>query len=237
MWGLVFYLRGCSRRSGLVVSSAGSKGNFVHLHVHTEYSMLDGAARLDDLFEEASKQGMPALATTDHGNVFGAYDFYSKANKHGIKPIIGTEAYLTRCYRWIAAKAARENGISRGRPRSEGWDGRLPHNFFNPLDQWLDDDIHFQLDDRGVIGEIRFQSRSEDDRRPRQKSQAAAKGECVLPSSVGIIGSQIPFVHKDDACPPLRENQAGDFCVLLGDAFDGERDVKLSDLEMDFSPR
>ncbi|WP_129663247.1 DNA polymerase III subunit alpha [Phytoactinopolyspora endophytica] len=77
------------------MSSAGSGGNFVHLHVHTEYSMLDGAARLDDLFTEAAKQGMPALATTDHGNVFGAYDFYSKANKYGIKPIIGTEAYLT----------------------------------------------------------------------------------------------------------------------------------------------
>ena len=69
--------------------------NFVHLHVHTEYSMLDGAARLDELFGEAAKQGMPALAMTDHGNVFGAYDFYTKARKHGVRPIIGTEAYVT----------------------------------------------------------------------------------------------------------------------------------------------
>ena len=69
--------------------------SFVHLHVHTEYSMLDGAARLDDLFAEAARQGMPALAMTDHGNVFGAYDFYKKAQKHGVKPIIGMEAYLT----------------------------------------------------------------------------------------------------------------------------------------------
>jgi DNA polymerase-3 subunit alpha len=74
---------------------AASSDSFVHLHVHTEYSMLDGAARLDDLFAEASRLGMPALATTDHGNVFGAYDFYKKAKKHGIKPIIGTEAYIT----------------------------------------------------------------------------------------------------------------------------------------------
>jgi DNA polymerase III subunit alpha len=74
----------------------GSAGDsFVHLHVHTEYSMLDGAARLDDLFAETAAQGMPALAMTDHGNVFGAYDFWSKARRHGIKPIIGTEAYLT----------------------------------------------------------------------------------------------------------------------------------------------
>ncbi|WP_331272632.1 DNA polymerase III subunit alpha [Motilibacter deserti] len=66
----------------------------MHLHVHTEYSMLDGAARLDDLFAEASRMGMPAVAMTDHGNVFGAYDFYKKAKSHGVKPIIGTEAYL-----------------------------------------------------------------------------------------------------------------------------------------------
>ncbi|MFW6203435.1 MAG: DNA polymerase III subunit alpha [Actinomycetota bacterium] len=57
--------------------------------------MLDGAARLDDLFSEASRQGMPALAMTDHGNVFGAYEFYRKAKQHDIRPIIGMEGYLT----------------------------------------------------------------------------------------------------------------------------------------------
>jgi DNA polymerase-3 subunit alpha len=67
--------------------------NFVHLHVHTEYSMLDGAARLKDLFAECSRMGMPALAMTDHGNLFGAYDFYQQAVAAGIKPIIGMEAY------------------------------------------------------------------------------------------------------------------------------------------------
>ena len=49
--------------------------SFVHLHVHTEYSMLDGAARLADLFAETARLGMPALAMTDHGNLYGAYDF------------------------------------------------------------------------------------------------------------------------------------------------------------------
>jgi len=68
--------------------------SFVHLHVHTEYSMLDGAARLDDLFAKTAELEMPALAMTDHGNVFGAYDFWKKARAAGIKPIIGTEAYL-----------------------------------------------------------------------------------------------------------------------------------------------
>jgi DNA polymerase-3 subunit alpha len=72
-----------------------STDSFVHLHVHTEYSMLDGAARLGDLFAKTAEMDMPALAMTDHGNVFGAYDFYSKARAAGVKPIIGMEAYVT----------------------------------------------------------------------------------------------------------------------------------------------
>src|SRR5687767_13588461 len=76
-------------------NSAPSRDSFVHLHVHTEYSMLDGAARIDDLFKTAADLGMPAIATTDHGYVFGAYEFWSKARKYGVKPIIGVEAYVT----------------------------------------------------------------------------------------------------------------------------------------------
>ena len=72
-----------------------SSGDFVHLHNHTEYSMLDGAARLPDLFARTAELGMGAIAMTDHGNVFGAFDFYSKATAAGIKPIIGMEAYFT----------------------------------------------------------------------------------------------------------------------------------------------
>jgi len=68
---------------------------FVHLHVHTEYSMLDGAARLKDLFGETSRMGMNALAMTDHGNLFGAYDFYKQATGAGVKPLIGSELYVT----------------------------------------------------------------------------------------------------------------------------------------------
>ena len=71
-----------------------SSDNFVHLHVHTEYSMLDGAARVGELMDEAVRQKMPAIAMTDHGNVFGAFDFYKSAMKAGIKPIIGIEAYV-----------------------------------------------------------------------------------------------------------------------------------------------
>ena len=67
---------------------------FAHLHVHTEYSMLDGAARLTPLLGEVQRLGMDSIAMTDHGNMYGAYAFYQEAKKAGIKPIIGIEAYL-----------------------------------------------------------------------------------------------------------------------------------------------
>ena len=68
--------------------------NFVHLHVHTQYSLLDGMIRLDDLFKKAKEFAMPAMAITDHGNMFGAIDFYKQAYANGIKPIIGCELYV-----------------------------------------------------------------------------------------------------------------------------------------------
>ncbi|MGA1171489.1 MAG: DNA polymerase III subunit alpha, partial [Aquiluna sp.] len=68
--------------------------SFVHLHNHTEFSKLDGAARIKPLVEKASELGMPAIAMTDHGNTHGAYEFWKQATAAGIKPIIGMEAYL-----------------------------------------------------------------------------------------------------------------------------------------------
>ena len=76
------------------IPAAGGGKSFVHLHVHTEYSMLDGAARLKDVFAACRAAEMPAIAITDHGNVYGAYDFWTKARAAGVKPIIGTEAYV-----------------------------------------------------------------------------------------------------------------------------------------------
>ena len=68
--------------------------SFVHLHNHTEYSMLDGAARIKPLVTKAAELGMPAIAMTDHGNTHGAYEFWKQATAAGVKPIIGMEAYL-----------------------------------------------------------------------------------------------------------------------------------------------
>jgi DNA polymerase-3 subunit alpha len=70
-------------------------GDFAHLHVHTEYSMLDGAAKIDDLLAEVKRLGQRSVAITDHGFLFGAFEFWSKARAAGIKPIIGIEAYVT----------------------------------------------------------------------------------------------------------------------------------------------
>ena len=67
--------------------------SFVHLHVHTDYSVLDGCSRLPVLVNRVKELGMPAVAMTDHGNMCGAIDFYQASKKAGIKPIIGIEAY------------------------------------------------------------------------------------------------------------------------------------------------
>ncbi len=69
---------------------------FVHLHLHTDFSLLDGACEIHDLVRQASEQQMPAVAVTDHGNLFAAANFYQEATSHGVKPIIGCEVYTTR---------------------------------------------------------------------------------------------------------------------------------------------
>ncbi len=76
----------------------GSPGStpFVHLHLHSQYSLLDGANRLGEVVGAAHDAGMPAMALTDHGNMFGAIEFYNKARARGIKPIIGIEAYVAQ---------------------------------------------------------------------------------------------------------------------------------------------
>jgi DNA polymerase-3 subunit alpha len=70
------------------------RDSFVHLHLHTEYSLLDGAIRMKELMKKAAEFKMPAVAITDHGNLFGAIEFYQEAQRAGVKPIIGCEAYI-----------------------------------------------------------------------------------------------------------------------------------------------
>src|ERR1700712_1256427 len=89
--------------------------SFTHLHVHTEYSMLDGAARLDELVAKAAADGQPALGITDHGNMYGILDFYRACNKQGVKPVLGIEAYMAHDTRF-------ERPARRGRVDDSGGD-------------------------------------------------------------------------------------------------------------------
>ena len=90
-----------------------SDSSFTHLHVHTEYSMLDGASRLDELVAAAAADGQPALGMTDHGNMYGTLDFYRACRDQGVKPIIGTEAYM-------AHESRHERPSRRGRVDDSG---------------------------------------------------------------------------------------------------------------------
>ena len=72
---------------------------FVHLHLHTEYSLLDGAARIDKLVKILNEREAPACAITDHGNMYGTVKFFEKCKANGIKPIIGTEFYVADNYK------------------------------------------------------------------------------------------------------------------------------------------
>ena len=89
-----------------------TSSDFIHLHVHTQYSLLDGACRLKDLLEKADSFGMEACAMTDHGNMFGAVEFYQKARKKGIKPILGCEIYIAPGSRFD--KTPRSSGVTVG---------------------------------------------------------------------------------------------------------------------------
>src|ERR1700741_1012681 len=80
--------------------ASARRGSFVHLHNHTEYSMLDGAAKVKPMLAEAQRLQMPAIGMTDHGNMFGASEFYNGATAAGIKPIIGIEAYVAPASRF-----------------------------------------------------------------------------------------------------------------------------------------
>ena len=84
--------------------------SFVHLHLHTEYSMLDGASRIDDVVNAAIRDGMPAVGITDHGNMYGVLELYKSARKEGIKPVLGMEGYFTSGSRFDRPKRA-ENEI------------------------------------------------------------------------------------------------------------------------------
>ena len=98
---------------------------FVHLHVHTDYSLLDGACETTELLDEASRQEMPAVAITDHGNLFAAANFFDQASKRDVKPIIGCEVYVAKGSRFDRGEKGNGNN---GHERSEGEPGTRGSN-------------------------------------------------------------------------------------------------------------
>src|SRR5579884_1377689 len=93
-----------------------SEGSFAHLHLHTEFSMLDGAARVNEVVAAAAADGQPAIGITDHGNMYGVLDFYRAAKDAGLNPVIGTEAYM-------AGESRFERPTRRGRLDDNGGEG------------------------------------------------------------------------------------------------------------------
>ncbi|HMK96875.1 MAG TPA: DNA polymerase III subunit alpha, partial [Acidimicrobiales bacterium] len=106
---------------------------FVHLHLHTEFSMLDGAARVQEVVERAAADGQPAIAITDHGNMYGALDFYKTAKARGLKPIIGIEAYQ-------AGDSRFERPVRRGRLDDTGGDADEGDKLYYHLTLLAEDD-------------------------------------------------------------------------------------------------
>jgi DNA polymerase III alpha subunit len=97
--------------------------DFVHLHLHTQYSLLDGAIKIKDLASKAKEFGYSAVAITDHGNLFGILDFYKSMREKGIKPLLGMEAYFTTGSRFDRkGKGSEELGGCHHRPRKPIWD-------------------------------------------------------------------------------------------------------------------
>src|SRR3954452_24194700 len=84
---------------------------FVHLHNHTDYSLLDGACEIDQLMKVCAEQNMPAVAMTDHGNLFGAVQFYNTAKAKGIHPVIGCEVYVSQQGRLTRSESDRYNHL------------------------------------------------------------------------------------------------------------------------------
>src|SRR5262245_63740966 len=93
--------------------------DFVHLHNHSDYSLLDGASPIPGMVARAAELRMPALALTDHGSLFGAVEFYQEARKAGVKPIVGMEAYVTR-----GRRQDKSRDTARSEERRVGKEGR-----------------------------------------------------------------------------------------------------------------
>jgi DNA polymerase-3 subunit alpha len=114
-----------------------SQPSFAHLHVHTEFSMLDGASRVDEVVAAAAADGQPAIGVTDHGNMYGVLDVFRSARAHGLNPVIGTEAYM-------AGESRFERPVRRGRIDDTGGEGEGGGKLYYHLTLLAESDVGYR---------------------------------------------------------------------------------------------
>ena len=155
--------------------------SFVHLHTHTEYSILDGASRLDELIAAAAADGQPALGITDHGNMYGVLDFYRKCSEQGIKPVIGVEAYM-------AHESRHERPSRRGRVDDSGGDTEGGRKLYYHLTLLATDDAGYknliQVASRAFMEGYYY--------KPRCDWETLNDHSAGLIATTGCLGGQVP---------------------------------------------
>ena len=178
--------------------------SFAHLHVHTEYSILDGASRLDELIAAAAADGQTALGITDHGNMYGVLDFYRKCRNNGIKPIIGTEAYM-------AHESRHERPSRRGRVDDSGGDVDGGGKLYYHLTLLAESDTGYknliQVASRAFMEGYYY--------KPRCDWETLADHSEGLIATTGCLGGQVPqcLLRGDEAEALAR---AGRFQDIFG---------------------
>ena len=154
--------------------------SFSHLHVHTEFSMLDGAARLDELVAKAVADGQPAMGITDHGNMYGTLEFYKECRRQGIKPIIGTEAYMAHDHRT-------ERPTRRGRIDDSGGDTEGGQKLYYHLTLLAESDVGYrnliQLSSRAFLEGYYY--------KPRLDWELLAEHHEGLIATTGCLGGHV----------------------------------------------
>ncbi|MET9342153.1 DNA polymerase III subunit alpha [Nonomuraea sp. NPDC003804] len=164
--------------------------SFVHLHVHTEYSMLDGAAKVGLLMDEVSRQEMPAVAMSDHGNVHGAYEFYRTARRVGIKPIIGIESYVAPASRHQRQPVFYSDNLALRRSDDETGEGGdvSGRGLYTHMTMWA-------ADARGLRNLFRLQSRAwlegHVQKYPRMDDELLAEHSQGLIATTGCPSGQV----------------------------------------------
>ena len=155
--------------------------SFVHLHTHTEYSILDGASRLDELIAAAAADGQPALGITDHGNMYGVLDFYRKCKDRDIKPVIGVEAYM-------AHESRHERPSRRGRVDDSGGDTEGGRKLYYHLTLLATDDTGYknliQVASRAFMEGYYY--------KPRCDWETLNDHSAGLIATTGCLGGQVP---------------------------------------------